>query len=129
MFNFSVVQRWTMFNFSVRSPVIVGGAAVLTATRALVAGMNFIPGSHREAVSHLTNYEATPSGQAVRPGVGSFFDKYPEWASREAVPVEMKVRDSHGCGISASVTSPMKIRRPVPARSTMVCVSTALATI
>ena len=32
----------------------------------------------------------TPSGHAVRDGDGTFFDKYPEWATREAVPVEMK---------------------------------------
>ena len=52
--------------------------------------MNFIPGSHREAVSHVAEYELTPSGHAVRDGDGTFFDKYPEWATREAVPVEMK---------------------------------------
>lgn len=52
--------------------------------------MNFIPGSHREAVNHLPDYERTPTGLAVRPGDGTFFEKYPEWATRDAVPVEMK---------------------------------------
>lgn len=52
--------------------------------------MNFIPGSHREAVGHHQDYERVPSGHAVRPGDGTFFDRYPEWKARKAVPVEMK---------------------------------------
>ena len=40
--------------------------------------MNFMPGSHREAVAHIgddADYAMTPSGQAVRGGEGDFFHK------------------------------------------------------
>jgi len=71
--------------------------------------MNFTPYSHREAVAHLADYERTPSGVATRDnGAGTYFDRYPEWASRDAVPVPLKAGSCtfhngltlHGAGVN-----------------------------
>ena len=74
--------------------------------------MNFMPHSHREAVAHLEDYERTPTGVATRDNGavvnGTYFDKYPEWASRDAVPVPLKAGSCtfhngltlHGAGVN-----------------------------
>ena len=71
-----------------------------------------MPHSHREAVAHLEDYERTPTGVATRDNGavvnGTYFDKYPEWASRDAVPVPLKAGSCtfhngltlHGAGVN-----------------------------
>jgi phytanoyl-CoA hydroxylase len=52
--------------------------------------MHFMPGSQLEAVDPSTEYPAVLGGKAARPGDGTFFDRYPEWQSRDPVPCVMK---------------------------------------
>jgi phytanoyl-CoA hydroxylase len=52
--------------------------------------MHFMPGSQLEVVDPALDFPTTPAGRAVRPGEGTYFDKYPEWKSRDPVPCVMK---------------------------------------